>query len=95
MIVEWTNRALDNLDEVLEYVAADNPEAAATVAQRIWDTAQRLAEHPRSGRPGRVDGTRELIVPGLPYVLPYSLRGDRVFVLRVMHTSRRWPKSFT
>jgi len=78
----------------VEYIAADKPVAAAGVAQRIWDVSQLLADQPGLGRPGRVAGTRELVVPGLPFVLPYVEDGNSVVILRVMHTSMRWPENF-
>jgi len=53
-----------------------------------------LADHPGIGRPGRVDGTRELVIPGLPYVIAYLHRGDTVTVLRVLHGAMRWPERF-
>ncbi len=78
----------------MEYIAADKPVAAAGVAQRIWDVAQLLAKQPGMGRPGRVACTRELVVPGLPFVLPYIEDGNSVVILRVMHASMKWPENF-
>lgn len=94
MFVRWTKGALDTLDQAIDYVANRTPDAAAIAAQKIWDAAQVLSEHPGLGRPGRVEGTRELVISGLPYVLPYVVRDDNIVILRVMHTARRWPKSF-
>ena len=56
--------------------------------------AQFLAEHPRIGRPGRVADTRELVISGLPYILPYRVASDRVEIIRVLHSARSWPESF-
>jgi toxin ParE1/3/4 len=53
-----------------------------------------LAEHPGMGRPGRVEGTRELVIAGLPYLVAYLHRGDTVTVLRVVHGAMKWPKRF-
>ena len=92
MRVKWTRKALDNLDNAVEFIAADKPTAAATVALKIWNASQMLAEQPGMGRPGRVSGTRELVIPGLPYILPYLEKDGTVFILRVMHTSMKWPK---
>lgn len=83
-----------NLDAAVEYIAADDPAAAAKVAQRIWNTAQLLADQPGMGRPGRVSGTRELVVPGLPYILPYVEKQGAGIILRVLHTSIKWPEKF-
>lgn len=94
MRVKWTRRALDNLDSAVEYIAADKPIAAADVALKILNTAKLLANQPGMGRLGRVAGTRELVVPGLPYILPYVEKDGEVVTLRVMHTSMKWPRRF-
>jgi addiction module RelE/StbE family toxin len=94
MRVKWTRKALANLDHAVEYIAADKPTAAVKAASAIWNAARRLADHPGMGRPGRVSGTRELVVPGLPYILPYVEKDGVVFILRVMHTSMKWPEKF-
>lgn len=91
MLVRWTQKALDNLEDAVAYIAADNPTAASGVAQKIWDTAQLLVDQPGMGRPGRVSGTRKLIITGLPYILPYIEKEGVIFILRVMHTSMKWP----
>lgn len=94
MRVKWTRKALVNLDNTVEFIAGDKPTAVANVALKIWNVAQLLADQPGIGRPGRVPETRELVVPGLPYVLPYVEKDGTVFILRVMHTSMKWPKEF-
>jgi len=93
MRVRWSRKALANLDNAVEYIAGDNASAAAQVAQRIWDAARILADQPRMGRPGRVAGTRELVVAGLPYILPYVENEGTVIILRVIHTSMKWSET--
>ena len=94
MPIRWTNKALDNLDAAVEYIAADNPTAAKKVAQKNWDSVQLLKTQPGLGRPGRVSGTRELVVSGLPYIVPYLEKNGTIVILRIMHTSIKWPDSF-
>ena len=94
MRVRWLRTALANLDAEAEYIARDNPAAAARVVTTINHAVQKLRRFPAMGRPGRVIGTRELVVPGTPYVVPYRVRNDAVEVLRVFHAARRWPKQF-
>lgn len=91
MKVVWLRTALRNLDQTAAYIAQDNPDAANRVVERLREATERLARYPDSGRPGRVAGTRELIAPGLPFILPYRVRQKRIEILRVLHASRRWP----
>ncbi|MDY0220190.1 MAG: type II toxin-antitoxin system RelE/ParE family toxin [Desulfobacterium sp.] len=95
MLVRWTHTALRNLNDAIEYIAADRPIAAKEVGQRIWDSTKMLKEHPEIGRPGRVPGTRELIISASPFILPYIEKDGVIFILRVMHTSMKWPKKFS
>jgi plasmid stabilization system protein ParE len=94
MPVKWTRTALRNLDNAIEYIAQDRPIAAKDVGQKIWDSAKLLADHPGMGRPGRVPGTRELVIAGLPFILPYVEKAGCIYILRVMHTSMQWPDDF-
>lgn len=94
MRVKWLRTALRNLDEEAAFIAADDATAAARVVQRVLDGVAQLAEQPGLGRPGRVPGTRELVVLKTWYVVPYRVRGAVVEVLRVFHTSRRLPASW-
>ena len=75
---------------MLEFIAEENPKAAQDIAQRVWETAGGLAEHPGMGRPGRVQGTRERIITGTPYIVIYRVRHE-VEILRVLHGAMRWP----
>lgn len=83
-----------NLDAEAEYIARDKPLAAARVVATISKAVDKLRRHPGLGRPGRVPGTRELVVPGTPYIVPYRVRDDAVEILRVFHAARRWPSKF-
>lgn len=94
MRVRWLRAALAELDAEAEYIARDNPRAAARIVSSIATAVDRLARHPAMGRPGRVTGTRELVVPSTPYIIPYRVRGDFVEILRVFHAARKWPRSF-
>jgi toxin ParE1/3/4 len=94
MQVKWTRKALDNLEDAVEYITNDKPVAATNVASKILNAAKALEAQPGMGRPGRVPGTRELIVGGLPYILPYVVKEGAVIILRVMHTSMKWPRRF-
>lgn len=94
MKIVWTRRAGENLDREKAYIAEHNPEAARRTALRILSAIDRLSRHPNLGRPGRVPGTRELVVPNTPYIVPYRVKDDTVQILRIFHTSRQWPTDF-
>ncbi len=91
MRVRWLRKALRNLDDEATYIAADDTAAARLVVKRVLAAVAMLAKQPGLGRPGRVPGTRELIVAKTRYIVPYRVRGETVEVLRVFHTSRRLP----
>lgn len=94
MRLEWSPDAVADRDLIFDYIEADNPHAAALVDDRIAAAATRLIAFPESGRAGRVDGTRELLVSRTPYILPYRVIGDTVRILRVIHGARLWPEGF-
>lgn len=94
MQVKWLAKALKNLDAEAEYIAEDNPKAARVFVQTVWDATQNLATTPAVGRPGRVPGTRELVIDGFQYIVPYRVKGDQVQILRVFHTRRKPPKNW-
>lgn len=95
MRVAWTTPALRQLEDIQDYIARDDPRAAYEVAALIRDRVNvRLPENPSMGRPGRVAGTRELVVSNVPYVVAYRLQGDDIQVLAVKHGARKWPKAF-
>jgi toxin ParE1/3/4 len=89
--IQWTRTAAASLEAIGRYIEVDDPAAAARVVIHVIDAIERLAEHPALGRAGRVPGTRELIVPGTPYLVPYRIEGSVVQVLRVLHGAMRWP----
>lgn len=80
--------AAHDLENIVDYIASDNPIAAGHVYRAIVHSAERLPEFPSLGRPGRYPETRELSVAGLPYLIVYAVGGDAVTILAVLHTSR-------
>ncbi|MFZ3210960.1 MAG: type II toxin-antitoxin system RelE/ParE family toxin [Terriglobales bacterium] len=91
--VRWLRTALANLEEHAQYIARDNPVAARRMVAAIERSVALLARYPALGRPGRLEGTRELDVPGTPYIVPYRVRGETVEILRVFHEARKWPST--
>jgi len=86
----WTPGAIQDRDEIFDYVEADNPAAALALDALFTEKAERLIALPALGRPGRQPGTRELVAHS-HYILVYDVAGDLVRILRVMHTARQWP----
>ena len=91
MIVRYSRRVLTHLNQVRAYIAHDNPWAADAVIIRIRDAIDGLRQFPSRGRPGCVTGTRELVVPNTPFVVPYRVLGREVHILAVIHGRRAWP----
>jgi toxin ParE1/3/4 len=95
VIIVWSQEAVEDLAAIRAYIAEDDPEAARRIALRIIHSIEDLLSgNPEMGRPGRVPGTRELVVPRTPYVVPYRVRNNRIQVLRVYHGARKWPERF-
>jgi addiction module RelE/StbE family toxin len=92
--LRWLSIALDDLEQAVEYLAQYNLSAAHNLANRIYDAVKILEENPEAGRPGRVAGTRELVVSGTSYIVPYRIRDGEIQLLRVLHGARRWPVKF-
>lgn len=93
--VIWLDEALEDLKVIGAYIAQDDVKAAYNILIRIKATADNLSHHPEIGRIGRVTGTREIIVSDLPYILPYQITDKNIRILAVMHTSRKWPDTFS
>lgn len=94
--VAWSHAALGDMDALVAYIAADNPAVALKVLDCIDEAADALRHMP-TGRIGRVGGTYEKPVKGLPYIIAYALqtlaRGkERIVILRVIHDARNWPE---
>lgn len=91
MRIVWLRAAERNLEEQLEYIAERDQRAANALTDKIAASVTRLTDHPHLGRPGRVAGTRELVVPGTPYIVVYTVGADYVRIQRVLHGAQRWP----
>jgi toxin ParE1/3/4 len=96
MEVLWSPRAKQNLDEIFSYVRQRNPSAAVEVLDSVEDRVLQLKSYPDLGRPGRIIGTRELIITGTPYIAAYQVRQNQGFIdiLALMHGARQWPEAF-
>lgn len=94
MKIRWLDLAVDDLADIADYIARDKPDAAERIVSRLWSAVRSLAKQPEMGRPGRVYGTRELIVSGTPFIVPYRVLKSEIHVLRVLHGAINWPDEF-
>lgn len=94
MRILWTQKARSDLIDIFDYILQDNPQAAVDVLDRIEQSAEKLLGHPGIGRPGRVEHTRELVIGGLPYILPYLTGTNTITIVRVLHAAMKWPDTF-
>ena len=90
MRVRWTTDAADDLERICDYIAETSPDSARRVARTIVEGVASLRAFPNRGRPGRVDGTRELVFAPLPFVAVYEV-DEEVHLLRVLHGAQQWP----
>jgi toxin ParE1/3/4 len=89
MRIKWVRLALVDLDEAAAFISQDNPQAAKKIVTRIRDAARILSDQPNAGRPGRVHGTRELVIADTPFILPYRVDQNTIQILRVLHGARK------
>jgi toxin ParE1/3/4 len=91
MKVVWSRRAIQHLVCLRERIEKDSELSAALVAKRLLKAVDLLQSHPEMGRPGRIVGTRELVVPDTPYVIPYRVRRERLELIAVFPGRQKWP----
>ncbi len=94
MRLRWLRGARTDVRHIGRYIAQDSVEAAERVTTRIVEAIDKLADQPGMGRPGRVIGTRELVIGGTPYIAAYRVRETTVEIIAVIHGARQWPESF-
>jgi toxin ParE1/3/4 len=92
MRIIWSPTAISHLVNIRRFIERDKPEGARRLAQRIIFSVERLAKHPHLGRPGREPGTRELIVAGTPYIIPYRVHRGHLAILAVLHAAPERPE---
>ncbi len=91
MRIEWTFLAMNDREAIFDYLEADSPRAAMMIDDRIEAQVELLIETPEIGRPGRIEGTRELVIQRTPYITAYRIDGETVRILRVLHGAQEWP----
>jgi toxin ParE1/3/4 len=90
----WSAFALSDRDEIYDYIESESPRGAAMMDERITESVEYLLDFPESGRIGRVKGTRECVIPRSPYIAAYTVTGEVIRILRVLHGAQLWPDEF-
>lgn len=90
MNIVWLTTAECDLDALIDYIAENNPQTAIQIFQRINTSIKKLSKFPYLGREGRIEKTRELVIPQLPFVVVYTIAKE-IRILAILHTSRKWP----
>ena len=93
MKILWLASSERDLEALVDYIAQDNPQSALQIFETIHFATKNLEIYPFAGREGRVESTRELVIPHLPYIVVYTIKKE-IRILAVFHTSRKWPPSF-
>jgi toxin ParE1/3/4 len=92
--IRWSPAAADDLEEISNYLREHHPSLAQSTIRKLYDAARSLKRFPNRGRAGQMEGTRELILAPLPYIIVCGVKPEMVHILRVMHTSEDWPGQF-
>lgn len=94
MKIVWTEPARQDLRDIFLYIAEENPNTARVLLSEIKKRAILLQDNPFIGRIGRIAETRELVITGSQYILPYRVRENQIQILAVFHAARQWPVTF-
>ena len=87
--IRWAPAAADDLENIRNYLREHDPSLAQPTVRRLYDAARSLKRFPNRGRNGPQEGTRELIVSPMPYIIVYGVEPETVHIFRVIHVSRR------
>lgn len=90
MRVRWTRASSVDLDHIWNYLNEHHPEFTSSTIRTIYNDVRRLAFAPRLGRVGREEGTRELVISGLPYIAVYRVKDESVEILHIFHGAQDW-----
>jgi toxin ParE1/3/4 len=92
MQLRWSAAAADDLENITEYLFEKTPQQAARLVRSLYDAVGSLKNYPNRGRSGKKPGTRELLVRSSPYIVVYQMRGEVIYVARILHGAQKWPE---
>lgn len=90
MKIEWSLFAVEDRTRIFDYIEQDDPLAAVAVDERIMEQTATLSAFPECGRPGRVKGTRELVINNTSFIVAYRVQDGIVRILRILHGAQNW-----
>ena len=91
MELRWTEDAAADLEQIANYLLDHVPERAADIVEQIYNAPSGLLKFPQRGRPGKKEGTRELVLSPLPYIVVYQIGEEIIHVVRILHGAQQWP----
>lgn len=91
MEVRWSPESVDDLEKIVTHIQKDYRKAAQDTGRKIYQSISQLKQFPRRGRAGRIEGTRELVISSLPYLVVYRVKERAVEVVRIFHAAQDWP----
>jgi toxin ParE1/3/4 len=91
MELRWTQEAAADLENITDYLFKNAPQRAEELVRGIYNAPAALLSFPHRGRAGKKEGTRELPLSPLPYVLVYKITGDVIHIVRILHGAQKWP----
>jgi len=92
MQIRWTTAAASDLESIADYLFEKTPQNAPRLIREICDAVFALGIHPNRGRPGKKSGTRELVLPALPYIVVYKAGSDVLHIARILHGAQDRPR---
>jgi len=91
MQLRWTEEAADDLEHIAYYLLSNAPGRAQDLIRAVYEAPTELLMFPNRGRQGKKEGTRELVLTPLPYIVVYRVFGETIFVVRILHGAQKWP----
>lgn len=91
MRLRWTREAAADLEQIADYLLTHTPDRAYELVRTLYDAPSALLTFPNRGRPGKKEGTRELVLTRLPYIVVYKVVDDVIFIVRILHGAQKWP----
>jgi len=91
--IVWTLGSLQDLDHAYEFITEQSPKAANQIINKIKNALSNLQIYPNVGRKGRIEGTRELVIPNTPFLLSYRVKETHIEILAFLHGRRKWPQT--